>query len=155
MPKTLQGRYRPKHPEKYKGDPTNILYRSSWELGFMKWLDAREEVIQWSSEEKAVWYNDPVSKRKRRYFPDFIVKYRNSKGIVMEEVVEIKPQRQVTGPPTNPKRRTKAWMQSVMTYMTNQAKWAAASTWAEDRGMSFRLLTEKDVPGWSGSVLKT
>ena len=154
MSKTLKGKYRPQNPEKYHGDPTNIEYRSSWELNFMKWLDKRDDVISWQSEEKAIWYHDPVSKRKRRYFPDFIVRFKRRDGIIVEEVIEIKPQRQVDGPPTNPKRRTKAWAGQVMTYITNQAKWKAAATWAEDRGMNFRLLTEKDVPGWSGQVLK-
>ena len=149
MPRTLKGKYRPKHPEKYKGNPMMIEYRSSWELNFMKWLDEREDVILWSSEEKAIWYDDPVSKRKRRYFPDFIVRFKRSDGIVVEEVIEIKPARQVKGPPVTPKRRTKGWMNEVMTYATNRAKWKAASTWAEDRGMNFRLLTENDIPGWS------
>ena len=53
-----------------------IEYRSSWELAMMKYLDTREEVIWWQSEEKAIWYSDPVSKKKRRYFPDFIVHYK-------------------------------------------------------------------------------
>ena len=154
MGKTLQGRFRPKNPEKYRGNPAHIEYRSSWELNFMKWLDGNDSVIQWQSEEKAIWYYDPVQKKKRRYFPDFIVKFERSDGIIVEEVVEIKPVRQVQGPPKEPKRRTKAWMQQVMTYITNQAKWKAAETWAEDRGMNFRLLTEKDVPGWSGSTLR-
>ena len=148
MAKTLKGRYRPMNPGKYKGNPMGIEYRSSWELNFMKYLDSNPNVIAWQSEEKAIWYTDPVQKKKRRYFPDFIIKYKNSKGIVTEEVVEIKPARQVAGPPINPKRRTQAWMRSVMTYATNKAKWNAAMEWAEDRGMSFRLLTENDVPGW-------
>jgi hypothetical protein len=153
MSKTLKGKFRPKNPEKYKGNAGRIEYRSSWELNYMNWLDRSDKVLQWMSEERAIWYLDPVTKKKRRYFPDFIVKYERSDGIIVEEVVEIKPYKQVIGPPTNPKRRTKSWHNSVMTYVTNKAKWKAATEWAEDRGMNFRLLTEKDVPGWSGSVL--
>ena len=153
MSKTLKGKFRPKNPEKYKGNAGMIEYRSSWELNYMNWLDRNDKVLQWMSEERAIWYMDPVTKKKRRYFPDFIVKYKRHDGIIVEEVVEIKPQKQVDGPPRNPKRRTKSWHNSVMTYMTNLAKWKAATEWAEDRGMNFRLLTEKDVPGWSGSAL--
>lgn len=149
MSKTLQGKFRPHYPEKYKGNPGNIEYRSSWELNFMKYLDRNPSVIQWMSEERAIWYSDPVAKKKRRYFPDFIIKYKRSDGIIIEEVVEIKPHRQVTGPNPNPKRRTKGWMNECLTYATNQAKWKAATCWAEDRGMNFRLLTEKDIPGWN------
>ena len=154
MSKTFKGKYRPINPEKYSGNPMLIEHRSSWEREFMKWCDTNDKVTKWSSEEKAIWYYDPVSKKKRRYFPDFIVQYEKANGLKYEEVIEIKPHRQVVGPPQNPKRRTQAWIREVMTFMTNQAKWRAATTWAEERGMSFRLLTEKDVPGWSGSMPK-
>ena len=33
-------KYRPQNPEKYKDDPTNIIYRSSWELTVFKYLDS-------------------------------------------------------------------------------------------------------------------
>jgi len=145
MAKTLQGRFRPLHPEKYKGDYTNILYRSSWERTFMQWCDKTEQVKRWQSEEKAIWYYDPINKKNRRYFPDFIVEYERNDGITMQEMVEIKPYRQVIGPPENPKRRTKAWAQAVQTYIINEAKWKAARNYCEDRGMNFRLITEKDL----------
>jgi len=151
MSRTLKGKFKPIHPEKYKGDPRMIEYRSSWELNFMKWLDDNPNVIKWMSEERAIWYYDPVAKKKRRYFPDFIVKYKRRDGVVIEEVVEIKPHKHVTGPNPNPKRRTKAWVNECLTYATNQAKWKAATEWAEDRGMNFRLLTEQDVPGWKST----
>ena len=122
-----------------------IEYRSSWELAMMKYLDNRDEVIWWQSEEKAIWYNDPVSKKSRRYFPDFIIHYKRKDGICVTEVVEVKPARQVKGPTTQPKRRTKAWLTEVMTYATNTAKWKAAETWCEDRGYNWRIVTEHDL----------
>ena len=134
MAKTLQGRFRPVHPEKYKGNVSNICYRSSWEREFMKWADNSDAVLSWQSEEKAIWYWDPVTKKNRRYFPDFLLTYKRSDGIICEEVVEVKPSRQVIGPNPNPKRKTKAWMKSVQTYITNQAKWRAAAEWASNRG---------------------
>ena len=145
MSKTLQGKYRPKNPEKYKGDYTNILYRSSWERSFMIWCDNSDKVKRWQSEEKAIWYDNPITKRKARYFPDFIVEYERKDGITMQEMVEIKPYRQVIGPPENPKRRTKSWVASVMTYMVNQAKWKAARKYCENKGMNFRIVTEKEL----------
>ena len=135
----------PRNPEKYKGDPRNIVYRSSWERTFSKWCDLTESVVSWQSEEKCLWYYDPVTKKKRRYFPDFIIKYENKEGVVMTEMIEIKPQKQVDGPPQNPKKRTKAWVNAVKTYITNQAKWEAATAICEDRGWSFRLITEVEL----------
>lgn len=151
MGRTLQGKYRPNNPEKYKGDPGMIMYRSSWERNFMKYCDDEKKVKWWMSEERCVWYNNPVTKKKARYFPDFIICYERSDGIEVVEMVEIKPQSQVDGPNPNPKRRTQAWMNSVATYLINQKKWEAATKQCEDRGWNFRLLTEKNVPGWSGT----
>ncbi len=144
MTRTLKGKYKPRNPKKYKGNPTNIFYRSSWELQFMKWADENAKVIWWQSEEKSIWYTDPVAKKKRRYFPDFIIHFERSDGVCMTEIIEVKPQNQVDGPKQNPARRTKAWMNQVRTYITNQARWQAAATYCEDNGYSFRLLTEKN-----------
>ena len=40
-----QGYFTPKNPEKYKGDPTNIIYRSGWEFKFFSYCDTNESVI--------------------------------------------------------------------------------------------------------------
>lgn len=111
----------------------------------MRWCDDNPNIKRWQSEEKAIWYWNPIQKKNCRYYPDFIVEYERKDGITLQEMVEIKPYRQVVGPPENPKRRTKAWVGSVMTYMVNQAKWKAARKWCEDKGMNFRIVTEKDL----------
>jgi len=148
MGNTLKGKFRPKNPEKYKGDPGNIIFRSSWELDWMKRCDENPYIVWWQSEEKCYWYFDAVSKRNRRYFPDFIVGIQRDYGIETL-VIEIKPQKQIDGPNPNPKRRTKAWVNSVKTYMTNQCKWKAMEKVCEERGWNFKLLSERNVPGWA------
>ena len=145
MNKTLTGKYRPRNPKKYKGNPMMIEYRSSWELKFMRWADLNESIQEWQSEEKAVWYTSPVDKKKHRYFPDFIIKYERKDGIMVTEMIEVKPASQVKMPPQNPKRRTKSWVYQVKTWMVNQAKWAAATEYCEDRGWSFRIITEREL----------
>ena len=32
---SYKGKYYPSYPRKYKGDPTNIIYRSLWERKFL------------------------------------------------------------------------------------------------------------------------
>lgn len=145
MSKTLQGKFRPRNPEKYKGNAGNILFRSSWEMKFMKYCDLNESIQSWQSEEKAIWYHDPIAKKKRRYFPDFIIYYKRKDDIMVTEMIEIKPASQVKGPPKNPKRKTKAWMTAVQTFVTNSAKWKAAEEYCEDRGWNFRIVTEKEL----------
>ena len=145
MSRTYQGKFSPKNPKKYKGNPTQIFYRSSWELKFMKWCDIKEEVVWWQSEETRVPYFDPVQKKHRTYYPDFRLAIRKSDGILHEELIEVKPKKQVEGPTVNPKRKTKYWLNEVYTYATNTAKWKAAMEYCEDRGMNFRIITEKEL----------
>ena len=52
----------------------------------------------------------------------------------------------------NPKRKTRAWINEVRTYVTNQAKWQAAAEYCEDRGYNFRLITEKEIKPWLGKL---
>lgn len=73
--KFIQGLYKPRHPEKYKGDVSNIVYRSSWELQFMNFCDSSPAVIEWSSEEIAIPYVKPTDNKVHHYFLDFWMKY--------------------------------------------------------------------------------
>jgi len=140
----LKGRYRPTHPQKYKGDPTNIIYRSSWELKYMKWCDHNQAVISWQSEEFFIPYRHPIDGKIRRYFPDFLVKIKTSQNIVETWVVEIKPMYQVKEPkPQN--RKTKKYLTEVKTYAINRYKWDYAIEWCKDRGYKFIILTEKEL----------
>ena len=142
---SYHGRYLPENPTKYKGDPTNIVYRSLWERKFMRYCDLTEEVNQWQSEEFWIPYISPVDNRVHRYFPDFFIKYKDKTGKQRTVVVEIKPKRQVEMPPQNPKRRTKAWASSVKTWVVNQAKWKAAREFCADRNYEFKIMTEDDL----------
>jgi hypothetical protein len=36
--KAYKGRFSPKNPAKYNGDPMNIIWRSTWELRVMKYF---------------------------------------------------------------------------------------------------------------------
>jgi hypothetical protein len=138
-----KGRFRPKNPQKYKGDPNNIIYRSTWEIKVMNYLDENPNVIWWGSEELPIPYLSPVDKKKHRYFPDFIAKMRKSDGTVMTYVIEVKPEKQ-TKPPTQ-KRKTKTYLQEAITYEVNKAKWYAAEEFCKDHGWQFQILTEKHL----------
>jgi hypothetical protein len=138
-----KGRFRPKNPQKYKGDATNIIYRSTWEIKVMRYLDENPNIIWWGSEELPIPYYSPIDKKKHRYFPDFIAKIRKSDGKVMTYIIEVKPEKQ-TKPPTQ-KRKTKTFIQEAMTYEVNKAKWHAAEEFCKDHGWQFLVLTEKHL----------
>ena len=89
-----KGLFIPKNPQKYRGDHTNIIYRSSWECKVMSWLDNNDNILSWASEELIVPYISPVDNRKHRYFPDFIVKARTKDGTVKTMMLEVKPKYQ-------------------------------------------------------------
>lgn len=138
-----KGKFRPKNPQKYKGDANNIIYRSTWEIKVMNYLDENPNVIWWGSEELPIPYLNPIDKKKHRYFPDFIAKMNKSDGTIMTYVIEVKPQKQ-TQPPTQ-KRKTKTYLQEAVTYEINKAKWYAAEEFCKDHGWQFLILTEKHL----------
>ena len=143
--KLHSGKFRPKNIKKYKGNPTDIQYRSGWELRFMRYLDQNSSIVKWSSEEVVVPYRSPLDGRVHRYFPDFFIKYKDANGKSRSVVVEVKPKKQIKEPKKNPKRKTQAWHYEVKTWVVNQAKWEAAKQFCADRKYEFKLMTEDDL----------
>ena len=141
---SYKGKYQPSFPKKYKGDPTNIVYRSLWERTFMKYCDTNDNVLEWFSEEIAVPYRSPIDNKIHRYFPDFYIKVKESNGSIKKYIIEIKPKKQTVEPQVQ-KRKTKGYIYEVYEYAKNQAKWKAAEEWCADRGYEFKVLTEDDL----------
>lgn len=140
---SYKGKFTPQNPQKYNGNPDNIIYRSSWELRCMKWFDDNPNIIWWSSEELAIPYYSPVDQRMHRYFPDFIIKVKRKDDTIMTYVVEVKPEAQ-TKKPTQ-KRKTKQYIRESITYVVNQMKWKAADEFCHAHGWEFKIVTEKDL----------
>ena len=141
---SYKGYYKPSYPNKYKGDPNNIVYRSLWERKFMVYCDTNENILEWGSEEIVVPYKSPVDNRYHRYFPDFYIKYKDVNGKIKKSLIEIKPFKQTMEPKVQ-KRKTKGYIYEVVEYAKNQAKWEAAREWCLDRGYEFKVLTENEL----------
>lgn len=141
---SYSGKFKPSNTNKYKGDPTNIIYRSLWERKFMVWCDNNENVLEWGSEEIIIPYRSPVDNRVHRYFPDFYVKTRTRAGKLSKNIIEVKPFVQ-TQEPKRKKRVTKKYLSEVKTFVINDAKWKAADEYCKDRRMNFIILTEKEL----------
>jgi len=86
---SYKGKYKPSLPSKYKGDPTNIIYRSLWERKFMVYCDQTTNILEWGSEEIALPYRSPIDNRIHRYFPDFYIKVRENTGRIKKYLIEI------------------------------------------------------------------
>ena len=139
-----KGKYYPTSPHKYKGDPTNITFRSLWERKFMVYCDSNANVLEWASEEIAIPYVSPVDQRSHRYFPDFYMKVKETDGAIKKYVIEVKPLKQCS-PPKKPKRQTKGYIREAFEYAKNQAKWKEAREWCADRQWEFKVVTEKEL----------
>ena len=141
---SYKGKYYPSFPRKYKGDPTNIIYRSLWERKFMVYCDKNESILEWASEEISIPYRSPIDNRVHRYFPDFYMKVKERGGKVKRYVIEVKPAKQ-TKPPVKPKRQTKGYIREAYEYAKNQAKWKMAREFCADRQWEFKVVTEKEL----------
>ena len=56
-----------------------------------------------------------------RYFPDFLVEFKESNGKTKRQIIEVKPKRQ-TKPPEKKGRITKSYLYEAATYEINMAK---------------------------------
>lgn len=139
---TLHGKYKVKNQSKYIGDISDVVYRSSWELALMIFLDKHESVVSWSSESIAIPYVSKVDGKNHRYFPDFIIHFKNGKKFI----VEIKPKHE-TQQPKEPKdaRGKKRYIKEAMTYSKNISKWEAADEFARNSGAEFVVWTEDNL----------
>ena len=141
---SYQGKFRPSNTKKYRGNPTNIIYRSLWERKFMVYCDRNESILEWGSEEIVIPYKSPIDNKWHRYFPDFYIKYQDSRGKIKRSIIEIKPFKQTQQPPLQEKK-TKSYVYEVTQYVTNQAKWAAAEEFCKDRLWEFKIFSEKEL----------
>ncbi len=141
---TLKGKYIPKNSVKYRGDYRNIIYRSSWELKFMKYCDGNPNILEWGSEEIIIPYRSPLDNRIHRYFVDFYIKVRDVNGNIQKYLIEVKPKKQTREPKVQ-QRMTKKYIYEVTEYAKNQAKWTAAKEFCDDRNYKFMLITEDEL----------
>lgn len=138
-----QGIYKIQNPQKYRGNPNNIIFRSSWELKILRYFDTHPSVIWFASEELAIPYISPKDNKKHRYFPDFIANIKQKDGKDKIFMIEVKPFHQTQLPKQT--KKTKRFLQETITYAINQEKWRAAELFCLEHGWQFMILTEKNI----------
>jgi hypothetical protein len=143
--KVKQGYFTPNNPEKYTGDVTKIIYRSSWELKFLSYCDNTEAVIEYASEPTGIAYWNPILKKESIYWVDCYMATKSPEGAITKWIIEVKPNKYLT-PPEPPTRLTeKATMSYAMhakAYVINDAKFKAAKVYAKKNNMRFGIITE-------------
>jgi TnsA endonuclease N terminal len=137
MPNWAKDKFNVKNPEKYIGKRTPI-YRSSWELTFMLMCDNNPNIIQWASEAVQIPYMNPLTRKQSMYVPDFLIVYIDKDGNKKVELIEVKPSHETSiAEAKNNRNRLVAGK--------NLAKWGAAKAWCARQGITFRVITEKDI----------
>ena len=131
-----KGRYIVENTKKYAGDPSNVVYRSLWELHCFKYCDSNPNVKKWSSEEIVVPYWYDIDKKYHRYYPDLKIVFEDKTILV-----EIKPAKETT-PPTKQGKNKKRYIGEATTYVKNMNKWQAANAFCKDRKWEFQIWTE-------------
>jgi hypothetical protein len=142
--KFRQGYFRPENIEKYAGDLSKIIYRSSWEYKFCKYCDLTDKILSWSSEPFPIKYYDPINKKERSYYVDFYIKYADS-GTVVDYLVEVKPKKKLYAPILEGKqthKKLKAYNHEMSEYIINKAKISAAQKYSMTMNYKFIIVTE-------------
>lgn len=139
-----QNLYIPINREKYKGAQLPY-FRSSYEKKLMCFFDKHPNVIAWVSEPFAIAYFNPVKGKITRYYPDFLVTYRGQDGLDHTELIEVKPYRQTIPPVVSKGKRHSTILIEGRMWAINKAKWEAAKKYCQDRNITFRIMTEKEL----------
>jgi len=137
---SYNGRYKPKHPEKYKGNVREIFYRSFLELKMMLSLDKDPNIEWWSSEETVVPYKSPKDGQVHRYFVDMQIKPKNEPI----RLIEVKHSNQCRVPKKGRKRHS-TYLEEVVEWGVNNAKWEAADAYCKQKGWKFQIITEREL----------
>lgn len=134
------------NPAKYIGDPSKIIFRSSWERLFCKYCDETAEVLFWSSEPVGIPYLSPVDGKEHSYFVDFYMKLQKADEII-EYLVEIKPSKALNPPVMKEGlttvKRLQSFNQAAKEWLINKAKFSAAQEFARVNNKSFIIVTEE------------
>lgn len=89
----------------------------------MTYLDADPNVETWSYEKTVIEYVSNVRTKKiRKYYPDFLVKYKDGRV----ELLEVKPKRKLE-------------------QLAVKKKAEAANVWCQANGSTYKILTEIEL----------
>lgn len=138
MAKFARGKFTMTQPAKYVGVKVPI-YRSSWELQFMRFCDTNNSVQKWASEAVNIPYRDPLTGKQTIYVPDFFIQYVDKYQQMHVELIEIKPASQSILERVGKNKYNQAQ------FIKNQAKWTAANIWCKQQGIKFRIVNENDM----------
>lgn len=153
--KSYKGWYSLTAPEKFVPPIDNYMgsfnesqqkveYKSSLEQKSFKYCDCSDNISFWSAEPFPIMYVKPTDNKPHRYFVDLMIEFASGNKVIVEvkSSTETKPPK----PPKKPNQRNlRHFKRAQKTWAINSAKWEAAIAFAEENGMKFMFLTEKQL----------
>ena len=121
-----------------------VQYKSRLERQMIEYCDANKFITRWSEEPFAIPYIKPTDGKYHRYYIDFMLEFSSGDKFL----VEIKSFEETQKPDIPKHKTTKAmfnYQEALQTYLINLSKWKTAKKFAEDRGLKFIILTEKEL----------
>ena len=105
----------------------------------MRLCDEHPNVYQWASESIKIPYRHPFTGKYTVYVPDFFIVYQDKNGKKHAEMVEVKPMSQTR---MDAAGKSLAKKKQVV---VNMAKWEAANSYAKQRKIRFRVVSEEQL----------
>jgi hypothetical protein len=121
-----------------------INYKSGLELKCLRYCDMNIHIKKYSLEPFAVKYLSPKDGKIHRYFIDFFIEFSNGQKFL----VEVKSSGETREPKMPGKKTEKAllnYQKALQTYAVNKSKWSAATQFCKEKGLTFIILTEKEL----------
>jgi len=136
------GVYRPKNIQKF--GESKCIYRSSYELQFLKWCDNHPKITDIKYEKVIIPYMCKTDGRLHRYYVDCKIKMQESTGL-KDYLIEIKPFRQTLQPKPSKRKKQSTIIQENLSFLKNTSKWDSAKQYCKKMGWRWCILTEKGI----------
>jgi hypothetical protein len=136
------GVYRPFNSQKF--GESKCVYRSSFELDFLKWCDQNSKVMDVKYEKVIIPYLCKTDGKMHRYYVDCKIVLKETNGL-KTYLIEIKPFNQ-TLPPKESKRKKKTTIiYEHLAWAKNTSKWDYAKQFCKKHNYRWCILTERGI----------
>ena len=136
------GVYRPHNVAKF--GEYKCIYRSSYELQFLKWADAHPKIIDVKYEKVIIPYICKTDGKMHKYYVDCKITMREANSN-KTYLIEIKPFRQTLPPKPSKRKKKSTILTENFNWLKNESKWDAAKQYCKKYDYRWCVLTEKGI----------
>ena len=136
------GVYRPVNCKKF--GETSCIYRSSYELQFLRWCDKHPKIIDVKYEKVIIPYVCKTDNKMHKYYVDCRITMVEATGR-RTYLIEIKPFKQTLPPKPSKRKKKTTILYEQLSYLKNDSKWKAAEQYCKMKDFRWCILTEKGI----------